>query len=74
MEIIFTEYDHFLGMRKKKKDKEQRTGSYLFTDITEIFCIKDWVALNATEPLKVMGCDLKPVSDAKTISSQGPKL
>lgn len=46
-------------------------GSYHFTDITEICCIKNQVTLNATGPLKVMGCDLKPVSDVKPIPSQG---
>ena len=51
-----------------------RRGSYHFTDITEICCIKNQVTLNATGPLKVMGCDLKPVNDVKPIPSQGLKL
>jgi len=63
-----------ISWQEKKKDKEMRRDSYRFTDIAEICCIKNQVTLNATGPLKVMGCDLKPVSDVKLIPFQGLKL
>lgn len=67
-------WNTIISWEEKKKYKEMRRGSYHFTDITEICCIKNQVTLNATGPLKVMGCDLKPVSDVKPIPSQGLKL
>lgn len=45
-----------------------------FTDITDICSVLKIVTLNATGPLKVMGCDLKSVSDVKLLPSQGLKL
>lgn len=63
-----------ISWEEKRKDKGMKRGSYHFTDITENCFIKNQVTLNATRPLKVMRCALKPVSDVKPIPSQGFKL
>lgn len=59
---------------ENRKDKEMEGLATILLTSHKICFIKNQVTLNATGPLKVMGCDLKPVNDVKPILSQGFKL